>query len=197
MHIPIDFFRMWLLTKVFKLAFKGKKNSQYVIFLALFQAKFKFVSVLMNFNDVIMQITALIAIYFHLRQNRLLAIVFMGTASAIKMSALLYLPGCLLVQAFEYGIFRGSLVYLIGVFAVQLLWGIEFILANADGYFEMAYDFSRKFDQSESINFHYLSQKMQHSKEFEQFLLSLHLGFLVIFLLFKWTSAKSIPDLFS
>ena len=67
----------------------------------------------------------------------------MGTASAVKMSALLYLPGCLLIQAFEYGIFRGSLVYLIGVVAVQLLWGLEFILANRAGYFEMAYDFNR------------------------------------------------------
>lgn len=73
---------------------------------------------LFNFNDVIMHVTALIALYFHLKQNQLLAIFFMGTASAIKMSALLYLPGCLLVQAFEYGIFRGSLVYLIGVIVV-------------------------------------------------------------------------------
>ena len=50
-----------------------------------------------NFNDVVMHVTALIAIYFHLKQNQWLAILFMGTASAIKMSALLYLPGCLLV----------------------------------------------------------------------------------------------------
>ena len=42
----------------------------------------------------------------------------MGTAAAFKISALLYLPGSLLIQAFEYGIFRGSLVFFIGIFIV-------------------------------------------------------------------------------
>ena len=73
--------------------------------------------------------------------------------------------------------------------------GIEFMLANRAGYFEMAYDFGRKFDQSESINFHYITQEMQHSKPFEMFLLSLHLGFLVIFLFTKWLSFSSVSGL--
>ena len=47
-----------------------------------------------------------------------MAILVMGTAAAIKMSALLYLPGALLIQAFEFGIFRGSLVYLVGLIIV-------------------------------------------------------------------------------
>lgn len=51
----------------------------------------------------------------------------------------------------------------------------------------MAYDFGRNFDQSESINFHYITQEMQHSEPFKKFLLVLHLSFLVIFLVFKWT----------
>ena len=71
-----------------------------------------------NFNDVIMQVVALVGIYYHLKQNQIMSIIFMGTAAAIKMSALLYLPGALLIQAFEYGIYRGSLVYFIGIFIV-------------------------------------------------------------------------------
>lgn len=72
-----------------------------------------------------------------------MSIIVMGTAAAIKMSALLYLPGALLIQAFEYGIYRGSLVYLLGIFLVQFIWGLEFILKNAKGYKDMAYDFTR------------------------------------------------------
>jgi hypothetical protein len=68
----------------------------------------------------------------------------MGFASSIKFSAFLYLPGCMLVSAQQYGIFS-ALVYLIGIFAVQLLFGLEFMLKNAKGYFLMAYDFDRKF----------------------------------------------------
>ena len=50
-----------------------------------------------NFNDVIMQVVALVGIYYHLKQNQIMSIIFMGTAAAIKMSALLYLSGALLI----------------------------------------------------------------------------------------------------
>ena len=76
----------------------------------------------------------------------------MGFASSIKFSAFLYLPGCMLISAQQYGIFS-AVVYLIGAFAVQFLFGLEFLLKNAKGYLLMAYDFDRKFAQSESINF--------------------------------------------
>ena len=61
----------------------------------------------------------------------------------------------------------------------------------------MAYDFTRQFDASESVNFHYISEKTMKSRPFEIFLLSLHLGFLLIFLFFKWTKYNSIPELFN
>jgi len=87
---------------------------------------------------------ALVSIYFHLKSKLLCAIFFMGFAASIKMSAFLYVPGCLLVTAFEYGILS-SLGYLLGFFLVQVLFGLEFMLKNAKGYFLMAYDFDRKF----------------------------------------------------
>ena len=114
----------------------------------------------------------------------------MGFAASIKMSAFLYVPGCLLVSAFEYGIMY-ALFYFVGIFFVQFLFGLEFMLKNAKGYFLMAYDFDRKFAQSESINFQFFTEEFAHSKFVEKVLLSLHFGFLIIFLLFKWT------DLFS
>jgi len=41
----------------------------------------------------------------------------MGFSSSIKFSAFLYIPGAMLVSAFEYGILS-AVVYLVGVFAV-------------------------------------------------------------------------------
>jgi hypothetical protein len=155
MHIVIDFFRMWLLVKVYKLAYGKraiKENKFYVFFFLLLHAKYKFTSVVFNFNDTVMHLLALISIYFHLKSKFLLAIFFMGFAASVKMSALLYVPGCLLVSAFEYGILS-SIVYLVGIFVVQIGFGLEFLLKNPKGYFLMAYDFDRKFAQSESINF--------------------------------------------
>lgn len=74
------------------------------------------------------------------------------------------------------------------------------MLKNANGYFRMAYDFDRKFAQSESINFQYFSESFQHSPMLEKFLLFLHFGGLLFFLLFKWTDfelCNFIPKLFS
>lgn len=159
-HIPIDIYRTWLLVKVYKLALGPKlieRRQTYAVLFIMLQAKYKWIGVLFNFNDVVMHVVALTGIYFHLRQNQLLSILFMGFAASIKMSALLFLPGALLLQAFEYGVFRGSVIYLLGTILVQFLFGLEFILKNWRGYKEMAYDFDRNFDQSESINFHYIS----------------------------------------
>jgi len=98
----------------------------------------------------------------------------------------------MLISAQQYGIFS-AVVYLIGAFAVQFLFGLEFLLKNAKGYLLMAYDFDRKFAQSESINFQYLSEEFAHSKQVEVFLLALHLTFLLIFLIFKWTDSWGNP----
>jgi alpha-1,3-mannosyltransferase len=145
MHIVIDIFRMWLLVKVYKLGYGNMSERKgFVFFLLLLHGKYKFCSVLFNFNDTVMHLIALISIYFHLKSKFFLSIFFMGFAASVKMSALLYVPGCLLVSAFEYGILS-ALVYLIGIFVVQIGFGLEFLLKNPQGYFRMAYDFDRKF----------------------------------------------------
>lgn len=155
MHIVVDVFRTWMLVKVYKLAYGRQvmtEKKTYVYAMILLQAKYKFCSVVFNFNDTMIHLMALISIYYQLKGKQALAIFFMGFASSIKFSAFLYLPGCMLISAQQYGIFS-AVVYLVGAFAVQFGFGLEFLLKNAKGYLLMAYDFDRKFAQSESINF--------------------------------------------
>jgi alpha-1,3-mannosyltransferase len=195
MHIVIDVFRTWLLVKVYKLAYGRQmitERKMHVYAMILFQAKYKFCSVLFNFNDTIVHLVALASIYYQLKGQLGWATFFMGFASSIKFSAFLYLPGCLLVAAQERNIFA-ALIYFVGVFAVQILFGLEFLLKNAKGYLLMAYDFDRKFAQSESINFQYWTEEFAHSKPVEKFLIGLHLLFLIIFLVFKWTGSYGNP----
>ena len=54
----------------------------------------------------------------------------MGFAASIKMSALLYVPGAMLVSAFEHGI-HSAVIYLVGITLVQIGFGLEFLLKNA------------------------------------------------------------------
>lgn len=54
----------------------------------------------------------------------------------------------------------------------------------------MAYNFERVFQKVEQVNFQFLTQEFMHSNEFNKFLLAMHLLFLIIFLLFKWTDIE-------
>lgn len=77
------------------------------------------------------------------------------------------------------------------ILGLQILIGIEFILKNSKAYFSMAYNFERDFLKVEQVNFQFMTQEFMHSDGFKKFLLVMHLAFLLIFLIFKWTNAGS------
>lgn len=87
-------------------------------------------------------------------QNHLLwtsAILF-GVAVNIKMSALLMLPGFLLVLDFKFGLVR-TLLALGVIVGLQALIGLEFLLENPEAYLKMSYNFERAFLKVEQVNF--------------------------------------------
>jgi Gpi18-like mannosyltransferase len=69
-------------------------------------------------------------------QNRQLVIstFLFAVAINIKMSALLMIPGFLLTVAFNSGILK-SLLSLVSMGALQVLFGLEFIMVNKEAYF--------------------------------------------------------------
>ena len=64
-------------------------------------------------------------------------------------------------------------------------------MVNKEAYLSMSYNFDRRFLKIEQVNFQFLSEKFQHSDLFNHVLLAGHVGFLVIFLLFKWTGPST------
>jgi len=78
--------------------------------------------------------------------------VLFAVAINIKMSALLIVPGYLLTIAFHAGIVR-SILSLVVILALQILFGLEFILVNKEAYFQMSYNFDRVFLKVEQVNF--------------------------------------------
>ena len=114
----------------------------------------------------------------------------LGIAINIKMSAILLVPGFLLVIAFERGLIR-SLLTLVILVMVQIFIGLEFLLVNPKAYLNMSYNFERQFVKREQVNFQFLTEEFMHSKIFNTFLVCGHVGFLLAFLLFKWTGMDS------
>ena len=55
----------------------------------------------------------------------------------------------------------------------------------------MSYNFDRVFMKIEQVNWQFLSEEFMHSDFFNKALLLGHVGFLVIFLLFKWTGPST------
>lgn len=66
----------------------------------------------------------------------------LGIAVNIKMSALLMVPGFMLVVAFERGLIR-ALLTLVVIGFVQIFIGIEFLMVNPKAYLNMSYNFER------------------------------------------------------
>lgn len=76
----------------------------------------------------------------------------LGIAVNIKMSAILLIPGFLLVAAFERGLIRSILTLVIIVF-VQVFIGLEFLMVNPRAYLDMSYNVERQFVKREQVNF--------------------------------------------
>ena len=124
----------------------------------------------------------------------MLSTILFAIAINIKMSALLMIPGYLLTVAFDAGLIK-ALISLVSMLALQIIFGLEFIMVNSQAYFQMSYNFERVFLKVEQVNFQFMTQEFMHSDLFNRILLVGHLAFLVIFLTFKWTNG--LPSLFN
>ena len=192
-HVILDMIRMWLIVKVYKRAFSGRKQAKMFTFMLLFvSAKYKYVGVTRHFNDCFMVVFCLAAILVWQHQHLILSAVLFAIAINIKMSALLMIPGYLLTVAFNAGLLR-ALMTLAFIAALQIVIGLEFILVNKEAYFSMSYNMDRVFMKVEQVNFQWMTEDFMQSQLFCDLLLGLHLLFLAIFLVFKWTPGAHSP----
>ena len=134
---------------------------------------------------------AYIAIYFLLKGKNQRAVFFFAFAISVKMNVLLFIPGIYLILSRSEGIWKGT-YYIIQIFLMQLVIGLPFIQHNAMSYFNKAFEFKREFLFKWSVNWNYLGEETATNPKFALALLCLHLLFLVIFLLTKWISLKTI-----
>jgi alpha-1,3-mannosyltransferase len=71
---------------------------------------------------------------------------------------------------------------------MQLVIGLEWILAYPQAYFAKAFEFDRVFFFKWSVNWQFLGEEVAVGRDFAKLLIIAHLSLLVVFLLFKWTS---------
>ncbi|KAH3671887.1 hypothetical protein OGAPHI_000073 [Ogataea philodendri] len=129
-----------------------------------------------------------------------------SSAVSVKMNALLYLPGYLVVAYFLCGenLLITFAVVVFGLF-VQVGINWDFLTASdtiRSHFLQNAFDFKRSFLYEWTVNWKFVPESIFNSREFHTLLLAGHVGALVLFGLKKWTpksitgksSAKLIKD---
>jgi alpha-1,3-mannosyltransferase len=100
------------------------------------------------------------------------------------MSAILYLPGVLLILLLR----RGTLATVRGILtivAVQIWLAVPFLKENWQGYIGRAFEFSRVFLYKWTVNWRFVSEQTFLSKQWAAGLLIGHLSVLICFA-WKW-----------
>jgi len=208
---------LYLLTMLITFVCYTMSNARikpYIIYLLLLSKRLHSIYVLRLFNDCFTTFFSMCAILSLLvatkLKNRnpsapskmsfmmcLLSSDFLALAISVKMNALLYVPGFLVVA---YYLCNENLSKVLFVCVFGLFIGIGMnatFLLNGDPevrrqFVSEAFNFGRQFLYKWTVNWKFLSEKTFSSKLFQNSLLACHVGFLFVFLFYKWLDPKSV-----
>lgn len=183
--------QIYILTKIYNYGLVLKTHYWWIVGLLFLSRRVHSIYMLRCFNDGIAMFLAYIAIYFLLKSSNQKAVFFFSLAISVKMNVLLFLPGIYLILSRSEGIWKGT-YYLLQILLMQIVIGIPFINENPASYFNKAFEFKREFLFKWSVNWNYLGEELATDPKFALALLSLHLLFLIFFLLMKWVNLKTI-----
>lgn len=172
-----------------------EKSRWIKIFLALSKPMLKIVTDRL-FNDIFAMVYLYGAVLLLLKTQKhsfFLSTLCYSVALSTKFNVMLFLPGFLYIFAKT----KGALFMLCQLFFIvffQILAGLPFILHYPQSYFQKAYDFSREFRYSETINWQMIPESIFRDPIFHKGLLIVHLLLLLGFLIFKWEKPTSIQN---
>ena len=106
-------------------------------------------------------------------------------ALSVKMSALLYLPGLLVILFKRHGL-MGTMRHLLVVAVTQIVLARSFLAEDARAYLQNAFDLSRVFMYKWTVNWRFLDEETFLSRSWARGLLVGHVTVLVVFGLFRW-----------
>ncbi|QPG73748.1 hypothetical protein FOA43_001061 [Brettanomyces nanus] len=194
----------------------GAHIRPYLLYLLVLSKRLHSIYVLRLFNDcfatffsvaavVALQVAARVKVSggFTSKNSRwlivlcLLAADLLAVAISVKMNALLYLPGFLVVVYFlcNENLLKTALVSLFG-FLVELGMNSKFLfdsdLQVRTEFISNAFDFGRQFLFEWSVNWKFLGPQLFSSRVFHTALLILHVIVLLAFLFCRWLSKSLI-----
>jgi len=148
--------------------------------------------VLRLFNDAVEALLVYGSVLLFAQNRWAVGCLVYSLAVSVKMNALLYAPGILLLLLEALGVKKAAL-HIVGICGgVQLVLGLPFLISYPWHYITRAFEFSRVFTHKWSVNFAFLTDSMFTSKLLAVALLVCHLAMLVQFALHRWI--PSLPS---
>lgn len=175
---------LFLVSQLYRLA---KAPPILVLFLAL-SKRLHSIYLLRLFNDPLSIFFMYLCMYLLCCRRWKAACISYSLALSIKMNALLYLPGLLVILFRAIG--ATSTMVHVGVIVggVQGILGLPFILRDPQAYISNAFDFSRMFLFKWTVNWRFLGEKVFSHPATSKVLLGLHVFILCVFGVHQWTN---------
>ena len=167
---------------------------KYPLLLCMLSFKMHSTYLLRMFNDCVAILFMNICILLAIQHKWKTSVVIYSIALSIKMNILLYLPGLLLVVNWNLN-YLATIATVLFVVGFQLAIAIPFLLTNAKGYFQMAFDFSRVFEKKESAYWQFVPDEFFVSKTFHNSLLIAHVLLLLVFLWRKAIHGRTFTEM--
>ncbi|KIJ69218.1 glycosyltransferase family 58 protein [Hydnomerulius pinastri MD-312] len=114
-----------------------------------------------------------------------IGILLFSLALSVKMSALLYLPGLLVILFKRHGL-MASVRHLLVLACTQILLARSFLGENTRSYLQNAFDLSRVFLYKWTVNWRFVDEETFLSPSWAKSLLLGHVTALAVFGLFRW-----------
>lgn len=172
------------------------KAPPYIFPLLVLSKRLHSIFLLRLFNDCFAILALFTAIYFYQRRIWTIGSIAYSFGVGIKMSLLLAAPaiGIILLQALP---FKKAVNAAFLVAQVQITLAFPFLPVNAKGYLARSFELTRQFLFKWTVNWRFVGEETFLSKEFATTLIAVHLAWLAIFVLTRWTrpSGLSIPAL--
>jgi alpha-1,3-mannosyltransferase len=147
------------------------------------------------FNDCWTQLFLLAACWLFVKRQWTIGSVAYALALGVKMNALLYFPGIMVVLILASGLERAirTVVLILEVHVLssitvltKVILAVPFTLQNAPSYVSKAFDFSRQFLWEWTVNWRWVGEDVFSSRTFAYVLLLGHLTTLLFFLVTRY-----------
>ncbi|KAL0480778.1 alpha-1,3-mannosyltransferase [Acrasis kona] len=169
-----------------------KMPTLYMLVLICASRRIHSIFVLRLFNDTIAMTLLYLAILSLLIDRWSLCCVLFSFAISVKMNILLFLPGLLVLLTKRFG-FVDAVGRSLIIVAVQFVLAAPFLMVNAPGYMNKAFEFGREFFHVWTVNYKFLPEHIFLSKTLSISLLLAHLGTLIFYGFTKWTREEGGP----